>query len=214
MSKDERDLEQVFRIDSGNSFVEVMLTGLPYDKLLLNFKQYDKTQAAGNRTTGEIGIFMGIYEAQRLSRDIMSGRIATLGKMEIDKAKKANLKYAGAVFTSQGGTSARRRPDGIAIARVFTLSPGARQPWVLCAKQGKAHETPEGLIVMDGQPEVTIRVALSNEKLKELALSIETVVRTWEQLRFVPVAAPMMRIAQERRQEAIDKAKAASSASS
>lgn len=209
--KDTRDLEQVLRIDGKGCFVETMLTGLPYDKVMLGFKAYDRTASPGNRSKSDIAIFMDMYEAQRLSRDILSGRISTLGKIAKEKAKAEGKQYPSAVFENQGGTPAKRTANGVAIARVFAILPGASQPWVLAAKQGKAHETPEGLIVMDGKPDTTIRVPVSNEKLKEFALAIETVVRIWEQLRFVPVAAPMMKMAQERRQEAISKAKEAAS---
>lgn len=208
--KDGRDLEQVYRLDGKNCFVENILNGLPYDKVLLNFCQYDKSAAKGQRRRGEVGIFMDIYEAQVFSRDIMSGRIAQLGRASQEKAKREGKKYADAVFESQGGTPAKKTPNGIAIARSFTLSPGASQPWVLCARQGKAHETSEGLIVMDGVPETTIRVPASSAKLKEFALSIETVVRIWEQLRYVPIAAPMVQAAQDRRRSIIDQAKASS----
>lgn len=206
-SKDARSLEQVYRADGVGCFIELMLNGLPYDKALLNFRQYDKNAAKGQRSKGDIGIFLDVYEAQVLSRDIMSGRIATLGQMERARAQKEGRKYPNPVYTNQGGTSAKRSATGSAIARVFEITPGASQPWVLCAKQGKAHETPEGLIVMDGKPDTIIRVPVSNSKIKEFALAIETIVRVWEQLRFVPVAAPMMDMAMERRKEAIDRAK-------
>lgn len=206
-SKDARSLEQVYRADGKNCFFELLLDGLPYDKAAINFLAYDPTAAPGQRGKGGVTIFLAMYEAQVLSRDIMSGRIATLGRMAQEHAKQSGNQYAGAVFSSQGGTPAKRSATGTAIARVFEITPGASQPWVLCAKQGKAHETPEGLIVMDGKPDTIIRVPASNEKLKEFALAIETIVRVWEQLRFVPVAAPMMDMAMERRKEAIDQAK-------
>lgn len=205
-SKDARSLEQVYRADGVGCFIELMLNGLPYDKVLLNFCQYDKNAAKGQRSKGDIGIFLDVYGAQVLSRDIMSGRIATLGQMERAQAQKDGRKYPNAMYTNQGGTSAWRN-GGTAIARVFEITPGVSQPWVLCAKQGKAHETPEGLIVMDGKPDTIIRVPVSNSKIKEFALAIETIVRVWEQLRFIPVAAPMMDMAMERRKEAIDRAK-------
>lgn len=210
--KDNRDLEQVLRIDGKNCFLEVMLSGLGFDKVLLNFKQYDANLPSGQRSKGDIGIFMGIYEAELFARDVMSGRIPKMGAKALKVAKDTGKQYADVIYMSQGGTPAKNRPDGIAIARVMELSPGTRQPWVLCAKQGKAHETPEGLIVMNGAPDTTIRVPMVNDKLKTLALAIETVVRVWEQLRFIPVAAPMMKAAQDRRQEVLDKVKAEAAA--
>ena len=148
-----------------------------------------------------------ILEAQVLARDIMSGRLAGLKMKELKRMQKAGEKYANPVYSKQGGTPAASN-NGQAIARLFEITPGSSQPWILCAKQGKAHETSEGLIVMEGKPETTIRVPCSDIALKQLALAIEAAVMTWVQLRFVPAAAPAMQVAAEKRKEAIDKAKA------
>ena len=206
--KDSRELEQVFRCDGANCFMEIMLTGLTYDKVLINFTQYDVSQPKNQRITGNVGIFMDMFEAQRLARDIMSGRICALGEKAKEIAKKNNKQYAQNIFESSGGTSAANRPDGRAVARSFSIAPGARQPWILCARQGAGEEIGSGLIKMAGKPDVTIRVPVTNEKLKEFALAIEAVVGIWTRMRFDPVAKPIMETALERRMEAIEKAKA------
>ena len=207
--KDSNSLEQVYRLDARAAFAEVMLTGLPYDKAMINFVNYNASAQAGQRSTGEVAIWINIYEAQRLARDILSGRVAKLGAKAKKAAADAGKKYPDAVFTSIGGTGSKRAGDQGIVAREFTISPGSSQPWVLCAKQGKAHETDRGLIVMDGPPQTTVRIACSDAKLKEFALAIETVERIWEQLRFIPAASELMRVANDRRQAAIDAAKAA-----
>lgn len=206
--KDNRSLEQVWRADSSDSFIEVMLTGLIYDKVLINFCHYDVSKDKNQRMIGSIGIFMDIYEAQRLARDILSGRICALGSAAKKQAEKNNSKYAPNIFSISGGTSANRRPDGKAVARTFSIAPGSKYPWVLCAMQGEGEEVGSGLIKMKGKADVIIRVPLSNEKLKELALAIETVERIWEQSRFMPVVQEMMTEALARKQAVIDKAMA------
>ena len=207
--KDNRELEQVFRCDGADCFLEVMLTGLAYDKVLINFTKYDVTQPKNQRITGSVGIFMDMFEAQRLSRDILSGRICALGEVAKKKAAKNNQQYAPSVFENSGGTSAANRSDGVAVARSFSISPGAKKPWILCAKQGKGEEVGTGLIKMAGKPDVVVRVPLTNEKLKEFALAIEAVVNAWGRLRLDPVAKPIMEAALARRREAIEKAKSA-----
>lgn len=204
--KNTRDAEQILRVDGRGTFLEVTTQGLPIDKVYFGFVQYDKNAAKGQRMSGSIGIYMNVLEAQVLSRDILSGRIPKLGMIELKRIKENNIKYASPVFSKQGGTPAASN-NGQAIARHFEITPGSNQPWILCAKQGKAHETKEGLIVMDGTPDVTVRVPLSNDKLKEFALAIEAAVQTWIQLRFVPATAEAMRVAAEKRNEAISKAK-------
>lgn len=209
--KDRAALEQVMRIDGRNCFAELMMSAIGLDKVTLRFKSYDPSKPAGQRSTGDVSIYMGMYEALRLSRDILSGRVARMGKREREKAAKANSKYPGDVWLSQGGTPSKYSATGRPVARTFSIAPGSNQPWVLCAKQGDAHETKEGLIVMDGNPKVAVRVPCSDERLKELALAIETVVRVWEQLRFGPVCLEAMEMARARREKAISAAKAASS---
>ena len=65
---------------------------------------------------------------------------------------------------------------------------------------------------MKGKADVIVRVPLSNEKLKELALAIETVERIWEQSRFMSVVQDMMDEALARRKSVIDKAMAETAA--
>lgn len=202
-----RDAEQVLRIDSRGAFVEVTISGLPIDKICFGFVQYNKSAEKGSRISGNIKIYMNILEARVLAHDIMSGRLAGLKVKELKRMQKAGEKYANPVYSKQGGTSAASN-NGQAIARLFEITPGSSQPWVLCAKQGKAHETSEGLIVMEDDPETIIRVPCSDVALKQFALAIEAAVLTWVQLRFVPAAAPAMQVAAEKRKEAIDKAKA------
>ncbi len=210
--KDNRSLEQVWRADSADSFVEVMLTGLVYDKVLLNFCRYDASKEKNQRMIGSVGVFMDIYEAQRLARDILSGRICALGTAAKKKAAETGSKYAPNVFSVSGGTSASRRSDGKAVARTFSIAPGSKYPWILCAMQGEGEEVGSGLIKMKGKADVIVRVPLSNEKLKELALAIETVERIWEQSRFMPVVQDMMDEALARRKSVIDKAMAETAA--
>ena len=204
--KDNRDLQQVLRIDAKNVFLEVMLSGLIYDKVLVNFKSYDLNQPSGSRTQAEIGIFMDMYDAELFARDIMSGRIFKLAQKAVREAHEKKSKYPNHVYESLGGIPGKKQPDGIPIARVLQLSPGSDLPWVFCAKQGPGHETKEGLIVLD-HADQTIRVPMYDESLKKFAIALERVTRIWEQLRFMPVREEPMRIAQARRQQVIDNAK-------
>lgn len=208
--KNTRAAEQIFRVDGKNVFLEITTHGLPIDKVFFGFVEYNKSAQQGQRISGSIGIYMNILEAQVLSRDIMSGRIAQLGMLSRKKAEEEGSKYPQSVFMKQGGTCAKNN-NGQAIARQFEITPGASKPWILVAKQGKAHETPQGLIVMDSA-DCTIRIPLTNDKLKEFALAIEAAVQTWIQLRFVRAAAPAMELAAEKREADINKQKALSAA--
>lgn len=210
MAKASRDPEQVYRIDGRNVFCEVMASGLGIDKALVNFVEYNTAAAQGQRIKGSVGFYMPIITARRLSQDILSGRIARMGKAAREEAKKANNQYPRTVFEQLGGRPSAFTNGGPPIARSFTIAPGSNKPWVLCAKEGPGHETKEGLIVMD-KCETTIRVAVDNDKLKEFAIALQTLYDVWVQLRFVPVVAPKMQLANDQRQDAVNKRKAASS---
>ena len=209
MSRNTRDAEQILRIDGKGVFLEVTTNGLPIDKLYFGFVQYNKSAEKGQRMSGNVNIYMNVLEAQVLARAIMSGRLAVLKKAEMKRLKESGGKYANPVYSKQGGTPAASN-NGQAIARLFEITPGSNQPWILCAKQGKAHETREGLIVMDDitKPETVIRVPCSDVSLKMFALAIEAAVQTWIQLRFVPATAEAMQVAMEKRNGEINRAKA------
>lgn len=211
--KDNRDLEQVLRIDGKSVFMEVMLSGLPYDKVLLNFVSYDATAAAGARASGSVGIFIDILDAQVLAHDILGGRISALGQKSKKHAQETGAKYPDPVYESLGGIPGKRCPDGVPVARVFQISPGTTQPWVFCAKQGKGHETDKGLIVLD-KLEHAVRVPMTNAMLKKFAFSLQAVYDVWVMTRFTSVIKPVMQQALARRQQTIDAAKAASASRS
>lgn len=211
MAKETRDPEQIYRIDGKSVFCEVMATGLGIDKVNINFVEYDVNSPLGQRIKNRVNFFIPVFAAKRLSMDILSGRIPQLGRLAKKKAKEQGEKYASAVFEQLGGTPSKYAKDGIPVARSFTIAPGVSQPWILCATQGPGHETKEGLIVMD-KCESKVRIPATNEKLKELAIAIETAYNIWVQLRFVPVVAPMMQVANQKRADAINEKKAASAA--
>ena len=205
--KDSRDLKQIYRVDGKCCFVEVTGEGLPLDKVQVRFVQYNVKAEKGNRMGSSIDFFINPFTAGVLHHDIMSGRLAALAKKELAKTKAEGRKYANSIWMKQGGTSAKRSATNTPIAKTLEITPGSAQPWILVAKQGPGHETPQGLIVMD-KAETTIRVPMSTDFFKEFALALDTTKRLWEQLRYVPVLSEGMRMAEDRRREAIEKAKA------
>ncbi len=206
--KDSRDLKQIYRVDGRGCFMEVTGEGLPLDKVHIRFVQYNAKAEKGNRMSQSIDFFINPFTAGVLQNDIMSGRMAALAKKEMAKTKAENRRYANSIYMKQGGTPSKRSATHTPIAKTFEITPGSSQPWVLVAKQGPGHETPQGLIVMD-KAEATIRVPMSNDMFKEFALALDTTRRLWEQMRFIPVLSESMKMAEERRREAIEEAKAA-----
>ena len=96
--KDTRAAEQVYRTDGRNTFLEITTYGLALDKVYIQFVEYDKNAPKGKRQKANIGIYMNAFEAQVLSRDIMSGRVATMSKLVRDAAKTKGQKYPDPVI--------------------------------------------------------------------------------------------------------------------
>ena len=144
-----------------------------------------------NATTGKQVNSIDFYVDMRkgdgglvLCQDILSGKIAK--EMEIEKQnrlkKDPNSKFASPTRVFQGGLSAQRakekniRSDGNAQARILKLSSGNTFPYIFSCEEGPGKETSEGLIVptYSGKPEKIIRVGISQNDLKALALAVNS----------------------------------------
>lgn len=167
---------EFFELNGADTFVKLKANSFGIGKVLFAFVKFDKTNS---KLLSSMDVYMDMEESLLLAQDILSGKIAKLS--EIEKAKGAA--YPGAIWKSpMGGVTEEKaknrglRTDGKAISRMFTLSPGARQPFVFTAEQRPGKTDPKGLIVPEynGKPEVQIRVASSNEDLKKMALAIQS----------------------------------------
>ena len=121
-----RDAEQVLRLDGRGVFVEVTTNGLPIDKAFFGFVQYNKNAEKGSRTSGSINIYMNVLEAQVLARDIMSGRLATLKKIELKRMKeKEQRRREREAWEAARGPSIRSRAELPQLPITDRQSPGS-----------------------------------------------------------------------------------------
>lgn len=197
MKYDEVSPYQIHRIDALGSFVEVMASALPIDKVCVNFVAYDKTKPESERMTGNIRFYLPVLQAKALADKIMNGAMNRKWKASTDKAKAENKTYPEAVYTVMGGTPADRakREDGKALSRTLTLAPGSRQPWVLTAECGPGVPGPNGLLIVPDygynkpvkKPEQVIRIAMASDKLEEFAQALEAAYHAWVMAKFVPL---------------------------
>lgn len=194
---------QVYRVDGKNCFLEVLCDALSIDKVSLNFVSYDKNQPSGQREQGKVKIYMEIFQAAAFSGDILSGRIAGLAEISKKNAAKAGEKYPKSVYSLLGGTAAKNTLNHQAISRQFKLSPGSVKPYVMEAISGPGVEQQNGLITPSGKPDVTIRVPLEIDKLKELAHALTLVTQIWGFTKFMPVVEPAITTARKRVEEEI-----------
>ncbi len=195
--------DQVHRIDGKDCFLEVLCGFASIDKVGVQFVSYDKNKPKGSRETDNITIYLDMFEAMVLAGDILSGKLAALSQMKRKEAADAGKKYPDMVYQKLGGTSAKNSETHVAISRQFQIFPGNQKPWVMTALSGPGKETETGLIAPDGYPTSTIRIPMDDQKIKEFAYALQTVVNVWANVKFSPVIAPRIQERRERDDEAI-----------
>lgn len=172
---------EFFELNSLNTFVKLKANSFGIGKVMFAFVQFDQNT---KKLTSSMDVYMDMEEALLLANDILSGKIASLAQVE--KAKGA--KYPGAIYSSpMGGVNEKKaaernlRTDGKAISRLFTLSPGSRQPFIFTAEQRPGTSNDKGLIVPEhsAKPEIQIRVPATAEMLKKMALSIQSNINAY-----------------------------------
>lgn len=169
---------QILRLDGKNVFLEIMNDCFGIGKVRINFIEYDPTAEKSQRIKQNIPVYIDIDRFLVLSNDILSGRMAALAKQARDEAAKQGSQYAKEIWVNLGGVSAKTlesrgqaRPDGKSLSRQMKITPGNRIPWVLSAEMGPGEETETGLIAPRyTKPEQLVRVPLSDEDFKRLAL--------------------------------------------
>lgn len=170
---------QIFRADGNNVFLEVMRYAFDIGKVMINFIEYNASNAVGSRIKNKISIYIDIPEFLQLSHDLKTGRLAALGEQSKMAAQQQGSKYAKEIYKKLGGTSVKRMQQRGADttsgpkSRQFKITPGTSQPWILSAEEGIGKNGKNGLIVPNGRPEVIIRVPLKNEMIKQLFLVTE-----------------------------------------
>lgn len=178
--------QQIVRFDGKNVFVEVLNSMIDKGKLVLNFVQYDTSQDTGGRQKENLNFFIDLDDFLVLAQDIKSGKLAKMRELEKQIAKKADSKYCKHVYSLLGGVSAtnlakrsQERSDKMSLSRQFKLTPGSTQPWMLSCEHGPGEEDDKGLIVPKGRPESIVRVALTDDSLKKLAIAVELQIQAY-----------------------------------
>lgn len=164
-----------------SSFLKVKSDGFAIDRLKFTFGSFDENK----KLTADADFWLDFSkgEAYVLLQDIISGKLAAEIAQEEKKRLKSNPqnKYAQPVRKYQGGYSAEKakqkgvRTDGQAQAKVMTISKGLKYPIVFTMEEGPGKETEEGLIAptYGRKPEKQIRVTLTWDNLKALALAVQ-----------------------------------------
>lgn len=178
MTQRAQNQNQIIRKDGANTFVEILSSGFPIGKVLMNFIQYDKNAAAGSKQTAVIKVYFDFSAFYQLTQDlVVNQKILKRAHAEGKKAKDSGSNYYNGVTLYQGGTSAtqlqrqnRSRQDGKSESRMCYVKIGDKKPILLMAQQGAGVESETGLIKPQGQPEKKVMVPLKMEDLTEMML--------------------------------------------
>lgn len=178
----QKNPNQIIRLDGKNVFLEVMSHAFEIGKVNINFIEYDVNQEKNSRIKQSIPIYIDMDKMLVLINDILSGRMSALAKAEKAKGNK----WANAIYADLGGVSARNleargksRPDGMSLSRQFKITPGDKMPWILSGEMGAGKENDKGLIVPQGKAENLVRVPLSDDDFKRLAIVVKAHIESF-----------------------------------
>lgn len=184
MAKVENIVEEpIMEFFNKNSFMKVKPDGFRIGRLLLSFGNMDDNKKLVPGSNIDYWLDFKKGDAYNLMQDIISGKLA----VEVKKEKKdrlaanPNAKYAQPVRSYQGGVSAQKakdknlRTDGAAQAKILKIQGGLKQPVLISVEEGPGRETEQGLIVptYNGKPEQIVRVTLTWDDLKAMALAVQ-----------------------------------------
>lgn len=169
----------IAELNTKNTFVKVKGNSFHINKTQFSFVEFD---AQTKKLQKSVDCYMGLEESLVLCQDVLSGKLPKMAAAEKAKGEQ----YPKPVWSSPlGGVNEQKarerklRTDGKAVSRSFTIAPGSRADFVITAMQGAGNSMPNGIIVPDGKPEVTIRVACTAENLKGLALSLKAHIEAY-----------------------------------
>jgi len=169
----------IAELNTKNTFVKVKGNSFHINKTQFSFVEFD---AQTKKLQKSVDCYMGLEESLIFCQDVLSGKLPK--KAAAEKAK--GEQYPKPVWSSPlGGVNEQKarerklRTDGKAVSRSFNIAPGSRADFVITAMQGAGNSMPNGIIVPDGKPEVTIRVACTAENLKGLALSLKAHIEAY-----------------------------------
>lgn len=183
---DERNQNQIIRIDARNCFVESLNDRFSIGKAHLTFATYDMNKPSGQRQTNNVHIYIEISELLNLCRCLESGEFRYLLQQRKQTGDNTPL------FSCMGGTSAQKlasmgksRPDGLSLSRMAQISIGKKADLFFSASSEPGQENKTGLIVPQYgpkkkvQPENHVAVSMSLDALSQLLLLTRSHYQAW-----------------------------------
>ena len=179
---EERNQNQIIRIDARNCFVESLNDSFGFGKAHFTFASYDLSKPSGQRQTNSIQIYIDIAELLELFRKLAGGELRYM----MQNRKKTG--ESTPLFQHLGGTSAeklarygRPRTDGKSLSRTAQLICGSKTDFLFVADSGPGETNAKGLIVprFGKNPENHVSVSMTFELFSELMLMTQAHYQAW-----------------------------------
>ena len=179
---EERNQNQIIRIDARNCFVESLSDSFEIEKAHFVFAAYDLSKPAGQRQINNIHIYMDVAELFELCRKLTGGELRWL--MQNKKKSGDNTP----LYQCLGGTSVeklekygRPRADGKSLSRTAQLVCGNKTDFLFVADSGPGEANAKGLIVprFGKNPENHVSVSMTFESLSALLLMTKAHYEAW-----------------------------------
>lgn len=179
---DDRNRNQIIRVDARNCFVESLSDAFEIGKAHLAFTAYDLKRPVKQRQTDSVHIYIGMAGFLELCRKLSCGELRYMMQ------EKRRNKDSGPLQEWLGGTSAekmfrygRAREDGMSLSRIARLFCGERADFLFVADSGPGEQNEKGLIVprFGKNPENHVSVSMNWESLSGLLLLTKTHYEAW-----------------------------------
>jgi len=184
---EKKSIEQIVKVSTNNSFVEVLDSAFEIGKVMLRFAEYDLNKPKGERFTKEILIYMDIDEFECLAHNIKFRFIDRDAAKAREMQKQGGYRFCREIYTDLGGTTVeklarqnRSRADNKPESRQFKIVPGDKYPWMFQAESGAGKMLETGLIAPDGKPDTTIRIPMSDKDFRKLAIAVDNEIQSWK----------------------------------
>lgn len=169
----ERDF--IWQQQGASSFVKVKMDWAQFGRIHFSFVQHSGKPECKQVANIEAALKVdGGDGALYLAQAVLNRAMAQMRAKALEEQKVSGAKYPALLFTSMGGTLAKRSKTGKCMFRQISLMPGMKTDYVLQAIEAEGEETLTGGIAMKKGAQVTrITVGMKREELISMASALQ-----------------------------------------
>lgn len=175
----------IYEVNGKDTFVKVKNNSFEIEKAVFSFVKYEEKS---KKLINSGDYYLDFASCLSLYRDIDKGLLQRDVRVELERIKKENQKYAKPVRQYQGGITEEKagRKDGHALARILSIEPGSKYPYILKYTEGPAKTdaatkliTPLWWSDKNYKADFQILVPCSEEDITKMALMLMTHIQSY-----------------------------------